>query len=405
MRPTCLLITILFALCTTAQCCCADHIVEVHSEQRVHGEGRWYFTASLTEGAGLHASVDSVRGDPRTIRLRVPTECGIGPITWTLRSERTAHVMSIRLYHLPGDANLPTIRLPFTGGRNFHFDMGDILTCVLHAGPRHGKYWSHELICRTGRVRHTFDEGRYVRFEPIDLEPWTQEPRPVNAYTSTQEARFLDGESGMQLYLANEVPKALIEPLPAAFTFTGNALVETNGTVSEVLLNGTPHPGIEAAIRTALQRSARWQPAVVERPSFPEGPKNFLAVRQPVPIRFVADPKAIWREFDPFNVSLFHEAPTSTDSLRIYFQWYAGSCGVYRDTVSVAPPTLRPWTAIAVGIGIIGEDCTDIAINKRTIVLPPLTPGEYRVHFGEAPAGTRAIRRADPYTCLSFTVH
>lgn len=85
-------------------------------------------------------------------------------------------------------------------------------------------------------------------------------------------------------------------------------------------------------------------------------------------------------------------SPSRHDSLLLRFNWVAGSCGRYRDTVVVDPPTAqRPWSEIAVGIGLVGMDCADVALRSRTIVLRPLPPGLYRVRFGAAPAGTTPV--------------
>ena len=405
MRILPLVAFLILHLHAAAQCCCADHNVEVHADGPMHSGSTWHYRADLDHARELHWRMDSVRGNPNALRLSMPTGCGIDKARWVLTNARTGEMMVIDLYHLPGDSPLPDIKLPFAGNRIFHFDMRDILACV-PAGSKGGKYWTQELICNTGRVRHTYDEGRLLRFEPLELEAWTKEPAPPRHYTAPQEALYLDGPAGMQHYLFHEVGKPLIATLPGTMTFTGHAMVEANGTVNEITLDRTPYPDLEEAIRNALLRSGRWQPAVVERPSFPEGPRNFQAIRHTVPVRFEPDPTTVWGTIGDLELSVLPSEPTSKDSIHLEFQWYAGSCGVYRDTVVIDPPTpLRPWTDIAVGIGGIGSDCEDIVINRRTIVLPPQPPGDYRVRFGEAPAGTWAIRRSDPYVFREVVVH
>lgn len=398
MRPLLIVLVLFTTLRASAQCCCADQIVDVRSPEPMHGNGIWHYRAQLDYGRKLHWSMDSIRGYPQGLRLRMPTQCGIDKVTWTLTDIRTGESMVINLYHLPGDAQLPNIRLPFSPGYVLHFDMNDILRSAATCGDVGGKYHIVDRICNASRVHHIFDEGQYIAFEPLDLQRWWKRPRAAESYTAPQEALYLDGPGGMQSYLLREVGKARIATLPRTITFTGYAMVEDNGTVNEIMLDRTPYEEIDMAIRNALLLSDRWQPAVVERPGALENTVAYTAIRRTVPISFVADPVSVWGTLGDFELDVRPAAPTSQDSLHLTFSWYAGSCGIYRDSVVITPPkATQPWTEIAVGIGIIGEDCTDIAINHRTIVLPPQPAGTYRISYGAAPRRTQGMRSADPF--------
>lgn len=405
MRSLILAPALFFALHAGAQCCCADHVVEIRAAEPVHSAGQWHYTANLNSKVAPYWSMDSVPGDPYILRLRMPTGCGVVQATWKLRSERTGQQMQVELYHLPGDLRIPTIRLPWAAGRTLHFDLRDVLGCAKMIGPLGDEQPMQESICRAGRVRFTVDAGRVLRFEPLEMAPWSTAPPAATVYTATQEARYLDGPDGIQRYLEQQVDKALIEPLPGKVTFTGQAMVEDNGSVYEVTLESTPYAALEEAIRTALLHSGRWQPAVVERRGIPEGAKKFQAIRHTVPVSFTADPEIIWTPIHEFALSILPNEPTSDDSIQLHFQWQAGSCGSYRDTLVITPPTAtRPWTDIAVGIGLVGEDCADIALRRRTVVLPPQPAGRYRVRFGESPVDTRSIFGPGPYSYREVVV-
>lgn len=74
------------------------------------------------------------------------------------------------------------------------------------------------------------------------------------------------------------------------------------------------------------------------------------------------------------------------------FRWYDGTCASYRDSVEVRP--VMPgamFTEIRVGIGQVGVNCENIAPLTRTVGLPPLPQGKYRIVLGAPPAGTTPV--------------
>ncbi|MCC6840787.1 MAG: hypothetical protein IT230_11565 [Flavobacteriales bacterium] len=320
MRTTSCLLLILISLRAAAQCCCAGHTVLVSTPGAAHLNGQWQYTAWLsgTEASGWR--IDSVPGNPFLLGLSVATGCGLPQVTWEVFRLGDGGSMRVKILGLYGDVAYPTIQLPWTANTTLRFDMHDVMACMAANEPPESGHGPVETVCRTGSVRLSFGARAEAVFEPLDLAPWSKEPGAARLSSAPAEARFQGGPDAMQQYLEYVLDKDVIEALPGPQLLTGIAAVESDGSVYALTLDSVPCPGLAKAVRIALLRSGRWEPAVAERPSIPEGPRNYQPYRQLVHFRVAVDPAMIRRRPDGQPSPVDPEPPDTTDVLRLPFR-------------------------------------------------------------------------------------
>ena len=95
---------------------------------------------------------------------------------------------------------------------------------------------------------------------------------------------------------------------------------------------------------------------------------------------------------DNASLSILPEEPRAGGSIHAHFQWFDGSCGRYKQSVNVMPKAPgAEVTEILISLGLEGENCADKARIHRTVELPHLAPGKYRIRIGQPPAGTSSV--------------
>jgi hypothetical protein len=407
MRLTLLPFLLLTTLAAHAQCCCADHEVELHTPDIAHDGDRWNYMVDLAGDHTSYGHPDSVPGDPYKLRLRVPTDCGLESVTWTVRQRSTGGVMRIRLDDLPGDVYLPTLRLAFSVD-GLYFNIADLLGCIHDSGHMRDEGTIDTIACTGSEAVFRYRYDAQQSLEPLDLQPYRL--RPPDLAPLLGPVAYIGGEAGFQAYLHAAFSKEVIERAGITATLTGTATVERDGTIRKVDINGDPNTPLSRELVRVVRASPRWKPEVEAYEAVVRGQgatyrPSHRALPARIPIRFDVDPAAIWSELPESILTVLPAAPTSRDPISLTFHWIGGSCGRYADSVQVRP--MDPVTGripIAVGFGLMGEICCDIRDQHHTMKLPPLAPGRYRLSIGAPPKGLIPVLRGDPYIVRDFEV-
>lgn len=379
-----------------AQRCGGSHTLEVRMSRPVFAQGRWMATAELSGTRADQGQVDSVPGDPQLLRLRVHSGCGLEQVTWTIHDHFTANRMVVHLYHLPGDAPTVHMRIPFTGYYTQHYDLPAIMRCATDQ-QRLREGATDTIACRGGLGLYT-RLGYDGLFDVMDTRPWETEQRTV-AVDAPRDAAYPGGERALDQYLRSRISKALIESLPAAYTFRGTAMVEADGTVHEVTFSASPYPAFEQKIRRALQVGTVWQPAAAVFYET-DGSQGLRAVEGGYAFQFTADPATVWTVLHNDQHDLL--VPTPTKGGRLTLRWIGGSCGKAVQAVTIGERGADGITYINVSAGIEGDMCLDIRQRSQVIDLPPLPPGPYQLRIHDPPAN--ATSHIGPYQYVAFTV-
>lgn len=398
------LLVVLSVLCMAdahAQCCCGNAALDIRLDRPAS-----HYTVNGNE-RGAHWNVDTVSHGVNMLHMRVRTGCGLESVTFTMHERWTGRNMEVELRNMSADMTEPTIRIPFTAGRYVfdHDHLGDCLAYGLRNNTgiwRDDKIFTDTIACNGGLLA-VLDDAHLL--EPLDLLVF-QRMEEVPVPPQVRPAGYPVGAKDMTWWYRSHFDKALIERVNKRVKLSGIAMVEENGSVHEVHLNGSAYPELDAEFTRVLQQARFWTPAVVEGPSDPFGNRRFVTVEQGVLVEFTVDPKAVWNEIPEDVLTIGPVRPTSRDSIQLTLHWIGGSCGRYVSDAEVLR-AMRDDTIRTVVLrfgSLFGPMCDDMAQQRWVHTLPPLPPGRYVLRRADFDDPALGQFRPDPYAVRLFEV-
>lgn len=330
------------------------------------------------------------------------------PGLWQLTDRWSGRVMQLNLQPYESPIHT-TITLPYTQGA-YNVDIVRLWKCFTDQAPElqdNDEPWpvrEDTIACSGGRVVWARGHGgSEVRF--FDLLPFTYRVEQA-APSASREASYPGGMANFQRFIRTHFSRPLIERTGVRAKLSALVTIETDGSIHQVQLNGSAYPELDREFKRVLQQSSWWEPAAVENIRHTIDPRSFRYIEQSKVIEYNVDPDSIWVEIPEEALSISPLEPTSRDSIYITLLWMDGSCGQYAGDAELLPSV--PGEVVRTIILRFGATrpnmCEDVKALSWTHVMPPLSPGRYRLHRADMPGLAPAAWAADPYAVREFAV-
>lgn len=338
------------------------------------------------------------------IMFQIPTTNGIDG-TWEIEQRYAGQRMSLRITGNVEFGNTD-LRIPFMQGR-FRLDVAFFHKCIsdqLRNAPSKDHHEPDTLACSGGRIIHTNDRLNSI-IELVDLAAFAERmehPLP----DEPREASYPGGSENFNRFIDTHFNKTLIERVGVRTTLSANVVIEKNGTIHQVHLNGSPHPILDKEFKRVLQLSSWWEPAVIEDLRYANEQPVHRSIERSVVIDYEVDPARIWEEIPDEMLTLGPAPLTSTDSIEIHLRWIGGSCGQYVATTELIPQREgEDFREVILCFGaVLPAVCEDLAHQHFMHKMAPLPPGKYRLRRLPHPQIPDGAWAADPYSVKFFDV-